>query len=52
MRPSDAALITQYLKRLAPRGYTEEQEVLRLLSVLGGIQKMSHNKEQKVERVK
>lgn len=52
MRPDDAALITQYLQRLSPRGHTEEQEVLRLLSILGGIQKLSHNKEQKVERVK
>jgi|APGre2960657444_1045066.scaffolds.fasta_scaffold39555_3 hypothetical protein len=52
MRPQDAALITHYLKRLAPRGYTEEQEVLRLILILGAIQKMSHNKEQNFERVK
>lgn len=52
MHPGDAELLESYLTRIAPRGYQEEQEVLRLLSVLKGIQKKSHHKEQKVERVK
>jgi len=52
MHPADAHLITEYLKRIAPRGFAEEMEVLRLLSVLKGLQNPVYNKEKMIEQVK
>lgn len=51
MTPDDAMLLSYYLQRVTPRGNVEENEVIRLLSLLNGLQKRP-KKEHQIERVK
>lgn len=51
MNPNDISLLSYYLTRITPRGIDEERDVLRLLSILNGMQKRP-KKEHQIERVK